>query len=197
MDLWSWKYTQKYAFSKTIPKHFLNNYKTTLRKARKLLSPPIWPKMTHQKWVKLWRKISNFEVYDRSLKLTINTKVGLLTPKIMPKQFTNHLHTTSKSVKISPKIRPTPLVLVKVMVRRGVKIQNQNTKGKRATQTKQCSCSFSTNPSDECWNYNSKSLEFKCWNLFRIERRNFADSDVFVLMVMVGIMNVESLSKEN
>ena len=39
----------------------------------------------------------------------------------MPKQFTNHLHTTSKSVKISPKIRPTPLVLVKVMVRRGIK----------------------------------------------------------------------------
>ena len=45
----------------------------------------------------------------------------------------------------------------------------------------QCTCSFSTHPSTECWNYKSKSLKFECWNFFRPECWNFSDFDAWVL----------------
>ena len=84
---------------KTIPKQLLNNSKTTLKKSRnRLFWLPKWSKMTIS-WAKFWPKFSIFKVICQPFELKIHPKVGLLSPKTMPKHFLNYTKTTLKKSK--------------------------------------------------------------------------------------------------
>ena len=66
INLWSWKIHPKVGFlrSKTKPKHFLTNHKTTLKKSRKrLFCPQKWPKHGCQLGQK-WRILGPFSLYE-------------------------------------------------------------------------------------------------------------------------------------
>ena len=85
--------------SKTMPKHFLNNSKTTSKNSRKRLFWPTkcqkWPSKP-PKWAKIWPKISIFGVIYQPFELKIQPKVGLLRSKTMPKHFLNNTKKTAK-----------------------------------------------------------------------------------------------------
>jgi len=82
--------------TKTMPKHFRNNFKITSKKARKLLFwPRKWPKLPSQR-LKFWPKISIFWVIYKPLGLKKHPKLGLLRPTTMLKNFLNNSKTTLK-----------------------------------------------------------------------------------------------------
>ena len=82
-----------------MPKQLLNNSKPTFKKSKKrLFWPPKWSKWPSKR-AKFWPKILILEVIYRPSELKINLKVGLLRPKIMPKQLLNNSKPTFKKSK--------------------------------------------------------------------------------------------------
>ena len=84
---------------KTTPKQLLNISKTTFKKSKKwLFWPPKWSKWPSQR-PKFWPKILILEVIYRPFDLKIQLKLGILRPKIMPKQLLNNSKPTLKNPK--------------------------------------------------------------------------------------------------
>ena len=84
---------------KIMPKQLLNISKTTFKNPRKrLFWPWKWSKWPSQR-AKFWPKILILEVIYRPFELKIQLKVGILRPKIMPKQLLNISKTTFKKSK--------------------------------------------------------------------------------------------------
>ena len=82
---------------KIMPKQLLNISKTTFRKSKKrVFWPWKWSKWPFQR-AKFWHKILILEVRYRPFELKIQLKVGILRPKIMPKQLLNSSKTTFKN----------------------------------------------------------------------------------------------------
>ena len=70
-----------------MPKQLLNSSKQTLKNPRKrVFWPWKWSKWPSQR-AKFWPKILILEVIYRPFDLKINLKLGILRPKIMPKQL--------------------------------------------------------------------------------------------------------------
>ena len=86
--------------SKTNPKHFLNNSKTTSKKSERLFWPSKWLKITpqnRQNELNFNRNILFSGSFYQALDLKKHPKVGLIKAETMPKHFPNKSKKTSKS----------------------------------------------------------------------------------------------------
>ena len=102
-----------------MPKLFLNNSKTTLKKSRNwFFLHPKWSKMTIS-LAKFWKKISIFDVIYKPFELKIHPKVGLLSQKTLPKYFLSFSKTTLKKSKnhfFEPKMDKTRMITLEKKV---------------------------------------------------------------------------------